>query len=137
MHQGEIVIYNTSDTNDFQLEVRIADIFYKSGFIESWGRGTLKIIDECKNAHMPEPVFESGNNQFSVLFTSTDLKTDLKTDDIILAAIASNKNITIEQIATVINKGITVTKQHIAKLKKAGALRRIGPAKGGHWEIIP
>jgi len=26
--------------------------------IEAWGRGTLKIIDECKKAYLPEPVIE-------------------------------------------------------------------------------
>ncbi len=114
----------------------IADIFYKSGFIESWGQGTLKIIEECKNARMPEPLFESNNNQFSVTFTKTDLKTDLKTDEIIIEIISANKYITIEQIANAINKGTTVTKQHVANLKKTGLLRRIGPAKGGHWEVI-
>lgn len=35
----------------------VADIFYKAGFVESWGRGTLKIVNECKKAHIPEPVF--------------------------------------------------------------------------------
>lgn len=29
----------------------------------------------------------------------------------------------------------SVEKQ-IAKLRKQGCLRRIGPAKGGHWEVI-
>jgi ATP-dependent DNA helicase RecG len=27
-------------------------------------------------------------------------------------------------------------KENIAKLKERGYLKRIGPAKGGHWEII-
>ena len=30
----------------------LADIFYKAGFIESWGRGTINIINECKNAYI-------------------------------------------------------------------------------------
>ena len=25
--------------------------------------------------------------------------------------------------------------KHIANLKKAGRLRRVGPDKGGHWEV--
>jgi ATP-dependent DNA helicase RecG len=36
----------------------IADIFFKGGLIEAWGRGTLKIIDECKKANLPEPIIE-------------------------------------------------------------------------------
>lgn len=33
----------------------LADVFFKGGLIESWGRGTLKIISECKAAGLPEP----------------------------------------------------------------------------------
>jgi len=33
----------------------LADIFFKGGLIEAWGRGTLKIIDECLKFGLPEP----------------------------------------------------------------------------------
>jgi len=33
----------------------LADVFFKGGLIESWGRGTLKIINECKLAGLPIP----------------------------------------------------------------------------------
>ena len=36
----------------------IADVCFKGGLIEAWGRGTLKIIEECKNKKLPEPKFE-------------------------------------------------------------------------------
>ena len=36
----------------------IADVFYKAGFIESWGRGTQRIIDKCVAEGLPAPVYE-------------------------------------------------------------------------------
>lgn len=33
----------------------LADIFFKGGLIESWGRGTLKVIAECRAMEMPRP----------------------------------------------------------------------------------
>lgn len=33
----------------------IADVCFKGGYIDTWGRGTLKIINSCKEAGMPEP----------------------------------------------------------------------------------
>ncbi len=33
----------------------LADIFFKGGLIEAWGRGTLKIVNECKDFGLPEP----------------------------------------------------------------------------------
>jgi ATP-dependent DNA helicase RecG len=33
----------------------IADVCFKGGYIDTWGRGTLKIIDSCREASLPEP----------------------------------------------------------------------------------
>jgi ATP-dependent DNA helicase RecG len=44
----------------------LADIFFKGGLIEAWGRGTLKIIDECKKARLPEPLIEEVTGGISV-----------------------------------------------------------------------
>jgi len=67
-----------------------------------------------------------------------DLKTDLKIsspEEQIIAIIASDNKVNISKIAQEIGKGITVTKEYINKLKAEGILKRIGPAKGGYWEI--
>ena len=37
----------------------LASAFFKGGLIEAWGRGTVKIINECKNAGLPEPIIEN------------------------------------------------------------------------------
>ncbi len=33
----------------------IADVCFKGGYIDSWGRGTIKIIEACREADLPEP----------------------------------------------------------------------------------
>ena len=33
----------------------IADVCFKGGYIDAWGRGTLKIINACKEAELPDP----------------------------------------------------------------------------------
>ncbi|MBM4176814.1 MAG: DeoR family transcriptional regulator [Ignavibacteria bacterium] len=35
----------------------IADVCFKGGYIEAWGSGTLRIINSCKEAFLPEPEF--------------------------------------------------------------------------------
>ncbi len=35
----------------------MAAVFYKCGYIENWGRGTLNIIDYCLQAGLPKPEF--------------------------------------------------------------------------------
>jgi ATP-dependent DNA helicase RecG len=44
----------------------LASAFFKGGLIEAWGRGTLKIVDECKKAGLPEPDIEKNSGGISV-----------------------------------------------------------------------
>ena len=46
----------------------IANALFRSGYIESWGRGTIKIIRECKQAGIPDPVFSYDSSDISVEF---------------------------------------------------------------------
>ena len=46
----------------------LADVFYKAGFIESWGRGTIKIMEKCREQGLPEPDFEEDHGVFVVKF---------------------------------------------------------------------
>jgi len=42
----------------YPINPRLADVFFKGGLIEAWGRGTLKIINECIQYGLPEPAIE-------------------------------------------------------------------------------
>ena len=58
----------------------LADTCFKGGLIEAWGRGTLKIIDECKKSGLPEPKIEimSGGicvTLFKDIYNENHLKT--------------------------------------------------------------
>jgi ATP-dependent DNA helicase RecG len=37
----------------------IADVCFKAGFIDSWGRGTIKIFEACENAGLPDATIAS------------------------------------------------------------------------------
>ena len=57
----------------------IADVCFKAGYIDSWGRGTIKIIESCKEAGLPEPILieEQGgflSKIFKDRFTGEQLK---------------------------------------------------------------
>ncbi len=53
----------------------IADICFRAGYIDSWGRGTLKIIESCKQFQLPEPKIEPFNGGILVtLFKSENKK---------------------------------------------------------------
>ncbi len=47
----------------------IADVCFKGGLIDAWGRGTIKIIESCKRAGLPEPeIIEENGGMLVTLF---------------------------------------------------------------------
>ena len=53
----------------------IANMFYKAGFVESWGKGTNNIIDDCLKMNLPEPEYRYTFASVQVVFYKTPLKT--------------------------------------------------------------
>lgn len=70
VYEDKLVIGNEARLHDITVEdlsrphpsrphnKLIADVFYKAGFIESWGRGTQRIIDNCLAEGLSAPVYE-------------------------------------------------------------------------------
>ncbi|ELR69909.1 hypothetical protein C900_04513 [Fulvivirga imtechensis AK7] len=57
----------------------LADVCFKAGYIDSWGRGTIKIIEACKEAGLPEPVLKEEQGGFlSKIFKDRFTKEQLK-----------------------------------------------------------
>ena len=46
----------------------IAEVFFKAGYIEAWGRGTTNMIGECIAAGQPEPILEEDQGGVRVTF---------------------------------------------------------------------
>jgi len=53
----------------------------------------------------------------------------------ILQIISQNKYVTIAQIASLLKIATTTVENNLEKLKNKELLRRIGPDKGGYWEV--
>jgi len=51
----------------------IADVCFKGGLIDSWGRGTVRIIETCKEAGLPEPELTERDGGFLVTFFKDNL----------------------------------------------------------------
>jgi len=46
---------------------KIAEACFLAGYIDTWGRGTLKIINSCKEAGLPEPEINEINGGINVI----------------------------------------------------------------------
>ena len=54
----------------------------------------------------------------------------------ILEAIKENRSVSAKEIAGKIGLSLRAVEKQFAKLKHDGIIKRIGPDKGGHWEIV-
>ena len=66
----------------------------------------------------------------------TSQKTSQKTPQKIYELIEGNPQITTQEMADFIGIDIRNIHRNIKKLQEQGVIRRVGPDKGGHWEVI-
>jgi len=128
---------------------KVAAIFKEAGEIEKYGSGIQRIIKGFASHGLKTPMFENFQHGFRVTVFAAiaeegledwvpDKVPDGLTDNQqkILHLIAQNNEISMSQIAV----GVGISKRkvldNINKLKEKGLLKRIGPAKGGYWEVI-
>lgn len=124
----------------------IANVFFRAGEIEAWGRGIERIVAACKKNGYPEPQFDYDGGGLWTIFhfgkeyadttQKTTQKLSRKQEEILLYLKnnpkASRKDLT-DNIIDLTEDGV---KYNLKRLKEFGLIRRVGPDKGGFWEII-
>ncbi len=125
----------------------IARTFYRRVIIETWGRGTLKVAGLMQEAGLAPPQLSMRTGAMVVTFDlsgktpgktpgKTSGKTSGKTPDEILRLLNATPGLSIPQLAEKLGKSERAIENAIRNLRESGALRRVGPAKGGHWEVL-
>jgi ATP-dependent DNA helicase RecG len=120
----------------------IANLLHRAGYIEKMGTGINKMKKLISKAGLPPIKFE-----FDTFFTTTfkrpiekwtkKLGEKLGENEVkIIELMKDNKYITAKELSEHIKISTTAVDNNISKLKKKGILKRIGPAKGGYWEVI-
>ena len=66
----------------------------------------------------------------------TTEKTTKKTTEKIMSVMKSMPDVTLAELANATGLSVAGVRWNIRKLKDANLIRRIGPDKGGHWEIV-
>jgi ATP-dependent DNA helicase RecG len=117
----------------------IAKVFYRRGFIETWGRGTLQIVKLMQDAGLTAPHVQVGADTVSITFAlptqPKQEKSSEKSSEKILELLKRQPALSANALAVKMNISSRAVEKQIGLLKKNGKLRRIGPAKGGHWNV--
>ncbi len=120
----------------------IADICFKAGYIDSWGRGTLKIINSCKEAGLPEPTIAILDGGILVtLFKdkySTEQLRSLGLSERQLVAVEfvkENGKITNNELQQLLNLSERTILRELDDLVNKNILIRKGEKKGTFYEL--
>jgi ATP-dependent DNA helicase RecG len=138
---------------------RIARVLFRSRDVEEWGSGLKRISKECaqNGVRVEFKVLKSG---FLVTFHRAPTERPARSaaqkaaaragkrlgeklgeklgenQRRILDLILEDRHATIRSLSEQLKISTTATEKNLAGLKNKGLLRRAGPDKGGHWEII-
>ncbi|MEA3415368.1 MAG: ATP-binding protein [Thermodesulfobacteriota bacterium] len=111
----------------------IADVCFKGGYIDSWGRGTIKIIESCQEAGLLEPVLKEEQGGFlSKIFKDWLTKDGLKklelTERQIEVVLYTKKygDITNSKYQEIANVSKATASRDIKVLEEKGLLKNIG-----------
>ncbi|MBO7206432.1 MAG: DUF977 family protein [Kiritimatiellae bacterium] len=63
-------------------------------------------------------------------------KSDQKNADRLLGLLKDRPQATQSDMVAIVGINRSAIQRHLSNLKAAGRLRRIGPDKGGHWEVV-
>ena len=124
----------------------IAEIFYLRGYIETWGTGTIKMIDYCKRDAIPAPKFSERTGGFMVTFKFAEpiggykvieqLKLTPRQLEILKLLKKTPLNGT--QLAKKLEglPAIRTVQVDLLQLEKAGLVKREGKARAVLWIFV-
>ena len=124
----------------------IAEMLHRVHFIEKWGRGIKLILSK-----EPDTEFSEVGTKFITTFKRKSYYEGKKvvegsekglaeglveSQKRILKLIKENPYISKKELSKTIGISTTAIDKNITRLKKKGLLKRIGPDKGGYWEVV-
>jgi ATP-dependent DNA helicase RecG len=133
---------------------RLAHALYRARLIEHWGTGTLRIIRACEGFNIrvefsiqagsfvarllkkPQPPIEGVGKEVGERVGERVGESLSAKQQEILNLIRHDPHISAKRIAAKIGISTRKIEDHLRKLQIGGFLRRIGPRRGGHWEVL-
>jgi ATP-dependent DNA helicase RecG len=123
----------------------LAELFFRRGLIEKWGRGTQKIIDLCVAAGHPEPEFEEQAGSVVVRFIPKGYTPPLRTEHNlterqrrILFALSDGRARSISQVQSTMEPqpSRTTLREDLKFLLKLNLVQNFGERKGSRWVLV-
>lgn len=123
----------------------IARVFYRAGYIESWGRGIQKICDACKMLGADEPEYIVHGGDITLKFNALQSarvpesiatkNRDVTKEMEVLDLLREDASMTTTEMAQKLSVNRRTVQRELEKLKKKNCIERKGGRRYGYWEI--
>lgn len=138
----------------------IANVFYKAGFVESWGRGFKKIAEEFERASLPLPTIEENGGGVMAIIQRKTVDEVIAARDgnvgnmsvtnvgnvsvrklsgrqrNIISMIEENPFVTAKEMSVTMSVTKRTIERNLSVLQKAGIIRHEGRVNAGVWVIL-
>jgi len=112
----------------------IGKCFFLIKYIEEWGTGTNRILEECLKYDLPEPLFEEISGSFLVTFrkyhiSGTTLEKLNERQRKIVNYIRKQKKINRRECMRLLNTSKDTAIRELSYLQEKGIIKRVGIGK--------
>ena len=131
----------------------IANVFYRAGYIETWGQGIKKICDECMALGADLPRYEIVGTGIRGYFPALksalieepktpnrqdvgkDVGLEVSLAEMIIALISEKSDVTMAEMAERLGVTTRTIEREMKKLRESERVLRVGGKRYGHWEV--
>lgn len=127
----------------------LADKLFLIKFIEQWGKGTNRIIDEMRLNSLSEPIFQnlSGGFEVTLVGPGKSFKKEIEKEKLhklelnerqknAIKYLKKEKTITRQIYSRINNIGDTYAKKELKELIQKGIIRKIGKGKNTYYILV-
>ena len=128
----------------------VKEAMQRCGYIEKTGTGTGDIVKQCLQYGLKKPLFKDDDNDFKTIIWRKETQeisrnesenspkvTEKVTENQrkLLLIIKQNPSVSQDEIATIVGISRIHVNKNMKKMEQKGIIKRVGPDKGGHWEV--
>lgn len=128
----------------------IAEVLFKTTFLENWGSGIGRIIEKCKECNLQEPEWSVKGGFVTVTFkrpindTNEPINEPInepnksinKRQKTIIDLMKVNPRITRLSLSQELGVSLATIKRELQDLNNKQIIKYVGNKKSGHWEIF-
>lgn len=124
----------------------LASVFFAAGYVENWGQGIEKVINQCRANGNPDPIFSERCGGLSVEIginpakdiadTSQKLNSLDAKSKALIDCIIENDSVTVAEMSAITGIPVRTVSRRLKSMMESNIVHREGSTKAGRWVIV-